>query len=306
MRYLKDILVESLLDDEDILMKQADDDILNNAINDEKSGFLHMMNLTPSKYKLEVKGSTLFIPRSSHILPIAQPADWHKFGLNIDTIIWTGGISIKNYGKAFDDTKLCKNLVAQQMSVEAHSIKDINFKITGIVQKPYESRVRNNIIFDCETLVNCNIQFENNPKVIRFSVYDDTPEIKNCKSNVNSIIISDPFILDDNPLTKRICQYWMKKDYVYVNDDYKIPIKTFKKLHAIINNPKKYKAPIEPWAADMKVSDVFPWVNDFKDLTYIVLRNNNIRIDIDRHPDNPSDYMKTGDGWYIKHSKFKI
>jgi hypothetical protein len=102
-----------------------------------------------------------------------------------------------------------------------------------------------------------------------------------------------------------------KYDYTYKGKtgDEVVTIKNFKKLHAVLNQPKKYNTlysgTIKPFKDNIKASDIIPWINTIPGLQTVVLKNNNIKIYLHKDVGVVASYVSaiTTDGWHIMLAK---
>lgn len=287
MKTLNKYINESLLDDLDSL-ESGSDMALSNTIT-KSSDFINVFG-----DGWVVKDNKLISPsqefwRRNNKFRYAEPIidlmcttdEVDELFDNVDTIdINFNRCAIKNNGQ-LAPYNFCKNINhngADVLTLACHEIKDINVSSRGhgVTISNYLREI---------TLNNVNITFnaENKHKLLHIA-NEAFPIFKNVKSNAEEIRIYDCFIFDKEKTINDINNLLDLPYKVKVYDNAKktevdIPIKTFKKIHAIANNKKRYK-PLEPLfrpKPNAKLNDLFN-VSGFNNLKDVIISNNLISI----------------------------
>lgn len=315
-------LYESILSDIDTNLAQGDDAVIDVLLNDQlKSPLWHIFDLSRHdvgrKYPLKFENKTLYIPRSLvQNIGAMQPLDV-TLGTDVDNLVIGGGLCIRMYGsgRVFSDISLCKQITCGAgIEIVADTVKNLDLYIGclgDIGVKQFPSSINYTCFEGVTHLENVNWRSDKNIS-ITFEV-DEIPTIKNCNLQTTQINIYSPFLFDNEKLTKEIQTKWMLPNYEYEyltksNDTETVVIKNFRKLHSILNQPKKYRRKtnaIKCFKDNIKASDVIPWINTIPNLDTVKLKNNNIVIYLHRS----SKYLfndfsaETIDGWKITLAK---
>ena len=133
--------------------------------------------------------------------------------------------------------------------------------------------------------VNINICDDHEYKNILFSC-QKLPTLKNVKSNAESVIMYSPGLLKEAEtinIMDKLFELGFKYEYVDNKKgvDVEKTIKNFKHIYTVINNRSKYNTntlmyDIFKLRTDVKFSDYFPWVKDMPDLNDITIYDNNV------------------------------
>jgi hypothetical protein len=315
-------LYESILSDIDTNLDNGNDAVINVLLNDpDKSLLWHIFDLSRHdvgrKYPLKFENKTLYIPRSLvQNIGAMQPLDV-GLGTDVDNLVIGGGLYIRMYGsgRVFSDISLCKKITCGSgINIAADTVKNLDLYIGclgDIGVKQFPSSINYTCFEGVTHLENVNWHSDKNVS-ITFEV-DEIPTIKNCNLQTTQINIYSSFLFDNEKLTKEIQTKWMIPNYEYEylnknNDTETVVIKNFRKLHSVLNQPKKYRrntSAIKCFKDNIKASDIIPWINTIPNVDTVKLRNNNIVIYLHRS----SKYLfndfsaETIDGWKITLAK---
>lgn len=315
-------LYESILSDIDTNLDNGNDAVINVLLNDpDKSLLWHILDLSRHdvgrKYPLKFENKTLYIPRSLvQNIGSMQPLDV-ALGIDVDNLVISGGLYIRMYGSGsvFSDISLCKKITCGAgIKIAADTVKNLDLYIGclgDIGVKQFPSSINYTCFEGVTHLENVNWHSDKNVS-ITFEV-DEIPTIKNCNLQTSQINIYSSFLFDNDKLTKEIQTKWMIPNYEYEylnknNDTETVVIKNFRKLHSVLNQPKKYRrktSAIKCFKDNIKASDIIPWINTIPNVDTVKLRNNNIVIYLHRS----SKYLfndfsaETIDGWKITLAK---
>lgn len=312
-------LYESILDDIDVQMAKGEDAVVNELINTPKSKLWDILSLSRAdagqKYPLKYENKTLYITRSYLTTYGRQMSLSDVVGAPVDEVVISGGFSLKSSSsdRSITDDNFCKKITCcAGIRIEAYKVNNIDLNI-GLPKyndiRRFPSSI-NGTIFDGVKFiynVNWNSYESKANKQISFHI-DTIPVLKNCTFNgCNKIRIYSPFIFDGD-VADIIHDKWMVPIYEYKYGDNSVKIKNFKKLHAIINNPKKYgTGPVFRglFKDNIKASDVIPWINDLSDLNHVKICNNSMIIHLVKSLTSDLGFNKyqieatTVDGWNI-------
>lgn len=315
-------LYESILSDIDTNLDNGNDAVTNVLLNDPDNSLLwHIFDLSRHdvgrKYPLKFENKTLYVPRSLvQNIGAMQPLDV-ALGIDVDNLVIGGGLYIRMYGsgRVFSDISLCKKITCGSgIKIAADTVKNLDLYIGclgDIGVKQFPSSINYTCFEGVTHLENVNWHSDKNVS-ITFEV-DEIPTIKNCNLQTTQINIYSSFLFDNDKLTKEIQTKWMLPNYEYEylnknNDTETVVIKNFRKLHSILNQPKKYRRKtnaIKCFKDNIKASDIIPWINTIPGLYTVKLKNNNIVI----YLHNSSKYLfndfstETIDGWKITLAK---
>lgn len=313
MKHLQDIVKEGLLDIESSIEKM-DDMVVNQTINDPEGNLWQVFDLARfdvgRRYPVKYSNNTLYLQRSlvQQQRKIESLSD--VIGFPVDHLVVGGGLYLGKYNKIDKlDSKFCKKFTCGAgIKIPATIVEDIDILIDPNIDKcrTFPSSINSISFEDVELLKNVKIK---NPKFysIRFNQYDKIPQIKNCDFNeCKSITIYSPFLFDDE-IGKAIDDKWMSQGVVHKYNGVETKIKNFKKLVAVVNNPKKYGGDTpRAFKSGIKASDVIPWINDIGDnLNQVELSTNNVRLAFSKGLKDEGSLInriflaETKDGWGI-------
>jgi hypothetical protein len=315
-------LYESILSDIDTNLDNGNDAVTSVLLNDPDNSLLwHIFDLSRQdvgrKYPLKFENKTLYIPRSLvQNIGAMQPLDV-ALGTDVDNLVIGGGLYIRMYGSSsiFSDISLCKKITCGAgFKIAANTVKNLDLYIGclgDIGVKQFPSSINYTCFEGVTHLENVNWHSDKNVSVT-FEV-DEIPTIKNCNLQTTQINIYSPALFDNEKLTKEIQTKWMLPNYEYEylnknNDVETVVIKNFRKLHSILNQPKKYRrkySAIKCFKDNIKASDIIPWINTVPGINTVKLCNNNIAIYLHRIDSYKWDdtSAETIDGWKITLSK---
>lgn len=313
-------LYESILDDIDIQMANGEDAVVNELINDpNKSNLWNVLYLSKpdvgQKYPLKYENKTLYITRSYLTTCGRQESLSSAVGAPVDEVVISGGflLNSSNNERSITNDNFCKKITCcTGITIYARRVNNIDLNIglpnyNGI--KRFSSTINGTTFYGVKFIenVNWNSYESKVNKQISF-LLDEIPMLKNCNFNgCNKIRIYSPFLFDGD-VGDKIHDNWMVPSYEYKYGNNSINIKNFKKLHAIINNPKKYgTGPVFKglFKDNIKASDVIPWINDLSDLNHVKICNNNMVINLFKTLTSDLGFNKyqiettTVDGWNI-------
>lgn len=293
MRTLK----ESLLDDIESTMNNGVGAVVNDLINDpNKSRLWNVLSLSKpdagQKYPLKYENKTLYITRSYLTTCGRQESLSDAVGAPVDEVVISGGFLLKssNRERSITGDNFCKKITCcNGIKIDAYRVNDIDLNVglsnyNGV--KRFPSSINGTVFDGVKFIYNVNWNCcepkgnEQISKQITFDI-DEIPVLKNCKFNgCNRIRLYSPFLFDGD-VADTIYVNWMVSMYEYKYGDTSVKIRNFKKLHAIINNPKKYgRGPVFKglFRDNIKASDVIPWINDLPDLNHLRICNNSMTI----------------------------
>lgn len=313
-------LYESILDDIDVQMANGEDAVVNELINDpNKSKLWNILSLSRAdagqKYPLKYENKTLHITRSYLTTYGRQMSLSDAVGAPVDEVVISGGFSLKSSSsdRSITADNFCKKITCcAGIVIEAYRVNNIDLNIglpkyNGIRRFP--SSINGTRFYGVKFIENVNwSSYETKAtKQITFDI-DEIPVVKNCTFNGCTTIRIYSSFLFDGDVADIIHDKWMVPMYEYKYDDTSVTIKNFKKLHAIINNPKKYgMGPIFRglFKDNIKATDVIPWINDLSDLNHIKICNNSMVIHLFKSLTSDMGFSKyqieatTTDGWNI-------
>lgn len=315
-------LYESILSNIDTNLDNGNNEVINILLNDPDNSLLwHIFDLSRPdvgrRYPLKFKNKTLYIPRSLvQNIGAMQPLDV-ALGTDVDNLVVGGGLYIRMYGRGgvFSNISLCKKITCGTgIKIAADTVKNLDLYIGclgDIGVKQFPSSINYTCFEGVTYLENVNWHSDKNVS-ITFEV-DEIPTIKNCNLQTSQINIYSLSLFDNDKLTKEIQTKWMIPNYEYEylnknNDVETVVIKNFRKLHSILNQPKKYRrkySAIKCFKDNIKAADIIPWINIISGIDTVKLCNNNVAIYLHRS----SKYIfndfstETTDGWKIILSK---
>ena len=284
MKSLKDFITESFFDDEEETYAAVRDEGISILLNDVDGDFMKAIGQANRRdiyrtYKIKYIDKSVYIPRAHTEPRVFVSNFFDKLNIEVDKLYCAGtlrlDVSHSPVRKLTPDV-LAKTIYAHPIYVIGNA-EGVNFVTEKVDTKdykafPYAPNSKNSISFSSYndiTLKDCNIQMGSGYSHISFAS-DTIPTLINVKCDAKYALIYDCFLFDSKEVHDAITDKWMDTDYVYQYAGSSVKVKNFKKLHAIVNNQKKYgyghEFPIKPGA---KVEDVIPWINDFKGLREI-------------------------------------
>lgn len=276
-------IYESLLDDENDIIDQGIDELISAG---KHPTIKKLIRYKGSSIKRE-NGVLIF---NSHILEL-NAANCED--LEVDAILnSTGSIDIIDRNE-IDGNKFVHQLKGAHMILDTPVVKNLQL----LCPSTNSNKIALGRVFRIETIENCDIIFDSKFGSIFFN---SIPTLKNINSNCHSMTFYNPSILDDKAFDKLITPVsfqYNKYDSVKVN--------TFKKLKAIINNPKKYDLRYEiefPIDKSFSLESLIPGINKFYNLKLVQIRDNNVEIFFTKiKPDRVTKFIpiQLKDGWWV-------
>lgn len=299
MKRLYNFLRESLLDDMDDLINTSDKNVQHTAVNEPD-----FISIYGSGWKAENDSAILNL--SIRNKNKNSPYDYKPIRLgtdqkSIDDWLKTKEVIVKSdsYSKSdantlrLDCNLLSKNTFSKKIIFDNNTknsrlvicgrnllIKDIDIEFNGV-----DGGLSVVSDWDQIKIENVNISLNNNSIKNLIFRTEWIPSFKNFKSNVKEIQISDTFMFDDEKCIKQLdsildLPYTCK---VYDNNkktEVDINIKTFKKIHALINNHRRYRLiePVLRFKQGTKLNDLLD-VSGCKDLRRLWLNNNLVQLE---------------------------
>lgn len=334
MKTLNQYINESLLDDEDVLMKDTDKDVLIHHLNkDNDNIFYNSYNMNwlrgKPRVKFDFKNNILLLKHTHKYIELSTPKNEHlsdylkKYDIN--GIYCSKQLDLSC--REINDKNFIKNILSNRIKVNSQIVKNTNFELLGgqkikVYDDDFIPPSPLMKFTHTESIENCNIIFSQGSSNINF-ICNKIPDIKNVKSNAININFYSPSLLDNNFLNTLIEPNFEYEYYDNSKMDWKtIKINSFKKAIAILNNPKKYEDPTynperksiinvpssyknyyfkyPPFKKDISVKELFPFIKDMKELKNITMRNNYICLRFSKFDtyDSMNGY-DTKDGWYV-------
>ena len=317
MKSLKDVLNESLLDDFDDLIDASDKNVQHTAVNDPDFMLIYgagwkvendvaVLNLSlHNKNKIKSYGGRAY---NSIVLGAKQKSldEWLgtkevqvKSDYQYASISNSLGLECNLLSKDTFSRKITLDGKSSRLSVNGRNlvIKDIDIEING--------KLSISDSWGQPLIGNANIKLTDNIRTINI-VSEIIPCFMGLKSNARILHIHDTFMFDNEKCIKQLDDTLALPYDVKILDNQKkeevsIKIKTFKKIHSIINNPKRYHLlePILRFKPGFKVNDLLD-VSGCKDLTDIHINNNLVLMTISKHKPTSTANNQTQVGdWLI-------
>lgn len=289
MKNLSEYLKEGLLDDLDDLIDTSDKNVKHTEVNNPD-----FISTFGSGWKVE--GDTAVISDSNYTgrrtrryfneyphIRIGQKS--------IDKWLGTNEVRIENMGLYLEGSIISKDTFSKKMVVDDDfkrilhifgnhlTIKDIEIETNGSLSLASDDQI---------LISNSNINVSNNHMVINIHSRK-IPEFNKFKSNIQRMNISDTFMFDGlgnydavEQIDKHLAlPYAIKVKDHKKNEEVDIKIKSFKKIHAIINNSKRY-TPMDQvlrFKPGFKVTDLID-ISGCKKLTELSIYNNLVLLKI--------------------------
>ena len=289
-------LHESLLDDLDDLETGSDDKVLANIIPND-----------PTFIKVFGKGWTV---ENNAIISPVRPSSFSSKLPGINTIgpvkpllhdlntmiIKMNSYEIRCKGWELSKDTFCNKIVHEgtgKFIVECKNIHDINFDLNS-------SRFTIPHLLFQQELKNVDIHFNGKLRGIIEFVNEEFPALENVTSNTEILSIHDTFMFDYERSLKVMDSLLATPYKVKVMDakkgEVEILIKNFKKIHALVNNARRYTAleqlvRIKPGVTINNIINI----KGFKDLNFITIHNNLVSVTLKKgnliyNPNNPYEF----------------
>ena len=277
-------IYESLLDDENDIIEQGIDELISTGEHPTIKKLIRRYKGSP----IERKNGVLIFNSSKLELNAVNCED-----LDVDAILNSAGYIDVVGRNEIDGNKFVHQLKGEHMILDTPVVKNLQLLCSGTNY--------NNIalgrVFRIETVENCDIIFDNKFGSIFFT---SIPTLKNVSSDCHSVTIYNPSILDDKVFDKLVDPTTIQYDANNL-----VKVNTFKKLKAIINNPKKYKQCYEtefPIDKSCNLESLIPGINKFYNLQVVSIRDNNIEIHFTKNDISRPSYFRSvqlKDGWWV-------
>lgn len=330
MLNLYNYLRESLLDDEDDLMHGSDVAITSHELSQVPNKYFGIDN--GGNHFAAIKNNNLYINSGTVVLypefdKLAEYVDTvYAYGLNLDQYVKNGGnfskfktincVGIRNnmYTSHIEFNNVDINIYA------ARSIRELLDKETEPLGRYFKtSTIGGTVKYFCNTLKfeNVNINFDEDCVAKQIICDIQTlPDFSGLKTNAWLIKMYNPGILKKPETIKHLDKVFdhigkteeIGRDFSYgiVDAGKPKPIKNFKHIYAIVNNPKKYgilssRFQINP---NISLKDVFPWLKNMPELRSMAIVDNNIMVRF-MHKSNPNyidngeEHVFSKDGWSV-------
>lgn len=313
-------LRESIFDDDDILMHDSDKEIVSNNLNQVPNEYFGIDN--GGGHRVVIKGNNLYINSGTIVVypefdNLSEYVDTvYAYGLNLNQYVKNGGNFSKF--KTINCASIYNNMYTSHIEFNnvdiniysARFLRELLDKEAGPLGRHFRSSISGGTIkCFCNTLKfeNVNINFDKDNFERRIICDVQTfPDFSGLKTNAWLMKIYSPGILKKPETIKYFDKIFdhigkteeIGRDFSHgAADTGKLkPIKNFKHIYAIINNPKKYgiyasRFQINP---NIYLKDVFPWMKNMPELRTIAISDNNIMVRF-INKSSPT-YIDDGDG----------
>lgn len=276
-------IYESLLDDEDDIIDQGIDELISTGKHPTIKKLVRRYKGSPIKRE----NGVLIFNSSNLELNAANCED-----LDVDAILNSGGIEVVDRYE-IDGNKFVHQLKGEYMTLGTPIVKNLQL----LCPETNYNKIGLGQVFRIETIENCDITFDSKFGSIHFN---SIPTLKNVTSNCYDITIYNPSILDDKVFDKLITP-----TTIQYNTNDSVKVNTFKKLKAIINNPKKYDRRYEiefPIDKSFSLESLIPGINKFYNLKLVQIRDNNVEIFFTKiKQDRVTKFIpiQLKDGWWV-------
>ena len=287
MKKLNEYLKESLLDDLDDLMDASDKNVKHTEV--DNPDFISMYGggwrvdgnaavIDDSNYT--GRRTRRYLNEYPHIR-IGQKS--------IDEWLGTDEVRINNMGLYLEGSIISKDTFSKKIIVDDDFRRDLHIFGNHLTIKDIEIETNGGLSLasDDQILIsNSTMNVSNNLMVINIHSRK-IPEFNKFKSNIERMNISDTFMFDGlrdavEQIDKHLAlPYTVKVKDHKKNEEVDIKIKSFKKIHAIINNRKRY-TPIDQilrFKPGFKVTDLID-ISGCKKLTELSIYNNLVMLKI--------------------------
>ena len=315
MKDLRTYIKESLLDVDDNDAK-LDDVVELEALRDPKGPFAaDWMRLAGTK--VDIQNDFLILHGNRTITPSRVIKPLSEYKVTQTKLYFPGSVLDCKFEVPITDEHLGKDVYCRGIDISCGSISNVNFHLSehppkGVDASSYMKSARTPyaLLGAYRKIQNVSINYEGSNGILKLICLPNL--VENISSNAASLYIYDTFLWDE--LFSDIDKHWMDNfefEYHENGTDKIIKSNKFRKLKAIVNNPRKYnsqwiKFPFKPTA---KVSDILPWIKNMSNLRYICMRDNNVAIHFYKHqneiPSSFNLYTETQDGWWGKIEIYK-
>lgn len=276
-------IYESLLDDENDIIDQGIDELISTGKHPTIKKLVRRYKGSPLKRE---NGVLIFNSRDLELNAV------NCEDLDVDTILNSGGIEVVDRYE-IDGNKFVHQLIGEYMIIDTPVVKNLQL----LYSETNYNQITLGRAFWIEKIENCDIIFDRKIGSIHFN---SIPTLKNVNSNCRDIIIYRPSIFDNKEFEKLISPV----SFQYNTND-SVKVNTFKKLKAIINNPKKYDQRYEiefPIDKSFSLNDLIPGINNFNNLQCVTIRDNNVEIfftKIEQYRVTKFIPIQLKDGWWF-------
>lgn len=313
IKFSKTSLYESLLDDLDDLMDTSDKNVKHTEVNN-----LDFISMYGGGWKVDKNTAIIndldYTGRKTRVFYSSYPHI--RIGKkSIDEWLGTDEVRIENTGVYLEGSVVSKDTFSKKITVDDKFKRTLHIYGSNLNIKDIdiETNAGLSLASDDQISVNNSTMNVSNNLMDLIVHSRKIPVFNKFKSNIHRLNISDTFIFDGMGNRDAVSQidkclalpYTIKVKDNKKNEDVDIKIKSFKKIHAIINNPKRY-TPIEPvfqFKPGFKLTDLID-ISGFKDLTSLSIRNNLVDLKFVKflHPQYASkhiNYVNVGDDWFV-------
>lgn len=323
-------LRESIFDDDDILTHDSDKEIISNNLNQVPNEYFGIDN--GGDHRATIKGNNLYVNSGTIVVypgfdDLAKYVDTvHAYGLNLNQYVKNGGDFSKF--KTINCASIYNSMYTSHIEFNnvdinvygARFIRELLDKEVGSLGRHFRTSTTSGTIkCCCNTLKfeNVNINFDKDTMVRQIRCDIQTfPDFSGLKTNVWLIKLYSPGILKKPETIKyldKVFDHIGKTEEIGRDLSYGIvdagkpkPIKNFKHIYAIVNNPKKYgifssRFQINP---NISLKDVFPWIKNMPELRSIAIMDNNIMVrfinkEDPNYIDDGGEHVFSKDGWSV-------
>lgn len=309
MKSLKEYITESIFDIEDNV-DNFDNQVLINNLNDPSGEFYKDWLSKFRKNRADIQGDTLILYGNT-IGPMQNIKNLRDYGITQTKLyVPNSELDLTRIYQPITPEKVGKDVYCCRFDASGNAIQDVNIHITldplpGIDLSKYGLRSYNRpdvrlAFYNIENIT-LDLDIETS-KYITLGQWPD--KVKNFKSNAHKLYIYDTFLWDE--IYKDIDKYWMDDfsfEYFDKGEDKIIKSNKFKKVKAIINNPRKYESYKFkfPFKSNAKLTDILPWIKDMPDLDYVSMRDNNVAMYFYKNKRElplSLGWVETADGWW--------
>ena len=310
MKTLVDSLKESLLDDLDDLMDASDKNVKHTEV--DNPDFISMYG-----GGWIIEGNAAIIRNSSYtgkrLREYYNMYPHIRIGQkSIDEWLGTDEVRVEDTGLRLEGSAISKDTFSKKIIVNDVHRRGLHIFGHNLTIKDIEIETNGNLSLasDDQILIsNSILNVSNNIMEVRIRSCK-IPKFNKFKSNAHRLYIADTFIFDGIGSNNAVSQidkhlalpYTVKVEDHKKNEEVDIKIKSFKKIHAIINNRKRY-TPLEPvlqFKPGFKITDLMD-ISGCKNLINLTIFNNLVELsfvkrELPQHVSgNNINYIKVGD-----------